>query len=570
MGTGLQLDPGSGAAELSAAFAPPSISLEPCSPPELRALVHSGENESDTCERVLAQVARVEGALEVAIGEGLDALTKGDRLVALGFSSVHAYASEILDVKERTTQALVRLARELRARPLLRAAVLAGEVRRRHAETILPVAIGEGEARWVELARSETVRALEAAVRAERSGGEPEDEWVRLRVRLEPEDRATLDEALAVAGKVLPGSSRAERLEAMAQEYLGGHAVEAGDDGGGAAGGAFRPDGGRSIRERLEARAEAESGAWAYLPRPVDVAAPDASLDEYATAWEIHARLRALAGQRAAWDGILGYCAYVVLRSGLWRVAGFQSFPQYCTERLGLGARTVEQRAALERRLWQVPALRAARDGGLPYEKLRLLSPLPEAELEEWVPRARALTRVELRAALEDREDAQMRAARMFRARVPDRVGLLLQAAFRAVRAVEGRLLDDGRCLVRVALHFLEPWRAYVKRARTASQKVRERDRGRCQVPGCCRRAVHSHHIVRRSAGGSDDPSNLVSLCAFHHLYGVHGGWLRVRGRAPDRLAWEVGPPDAPLDLRLFCLTGGDVSAAALVERAAA
>jgi hypothetical protein len=110
-----------------------------------------------------------------------------------------------------------------------------------------------------------------------------------------------------------------------------------------------------------------------------------------------------------------------------------------------------------------------------------------------------------------DREDAQMRAALMFRARGPDRVALLLQAAF----------------------------------------------------PGCCRRAVHAHCVVRRSAGGADEPSNLVSLCAFHHLCGVHGGWLRVRGRAPDGLASEVGPPGAPVDLRLFCLTGGDVSAAA-------
>jgi len=49
------------------------------------------------------------------------------------------------------------------------------------------------------------------------------------------------------------------------------------------------------------------------------------------------------------------------------------------------------------------------------------------------------------------------------------------------------------------------------------------------------------HHIVFRSAGGSDDPSNLVSLCATHHLRGVHMGRLRVWGRAPDELHWELG-----------------------------
>jgi hypothetical protein len=545
---------GDAAASASAGSTPPSATLEPWSPAELRSLVLAGENESDACERLLAQVARVQTALDLAIAEGLLALGVGDRLVALGFSRLRDYGREVLDLGERSTQALVQIARELRSRPLLRQAMLAGEVRLRNAQTVLPVAVGDAEPRWVERARHETVRALEAAVREERQGSElTDDEWTRLRVGLSPEDRATVDEALEVAGKLLPGSSRAERLEAMAQEYLGEHALEAGDDG---AGGAFRPEGDPARRPRLEERLEDETERWSYLSRPQDVSAPEAGFGPFATELEIDARLRALAAQRAAWDGILGYCAYVVRRSGLWRVAGFASFGQYCAERLGLSVRTVEQRAALERRLWQTPALRDARDAGLPYEKVRLLSLLPERDAAAWVPRARALTCVELRAALDEHADAQLRAAKLFRARVPSRVALLLLAAFRAARAVEGRLLDDGRCLVWVAGHFLETWRAHVKKARTASQRVRERDLGRCCVPGCSRRAVHAHHIRSRARGGSDEPWNLVSLCAIHHLRGVHGGYLRVRGRAPDGLLWEVGPLHAPLDLRRLCLSG--------------
>jgi hypothetical protein len=424
--------------------------------------------------------------------------------------------------------------------------------------------VGEAEARWVERARRETVRALEAAVREERGDGEREEEWERLRVRLAPEDRATVDEALAVAGKVLPGSSRAQRLEAMAQEYLAEHALEAGDDGGGAAGGAFQPDPARRARleERLRERLEEESERWSYLSRPRDVHAPELGLDELSTAEELDARLRELAARRDAWDHLLGYCAYVVRRSGLWRLAGFASFAHYCAERLGLGARTVEQRAALERRIWQVPALREARDGGLSYEKVRLLSRLPDREVCAWVPRARALTCVELRTALADRDDAQLRAARILRTPLPGGVALLLRAAFRAVRAVEGRLLDDGRCLVRVARHFLETWRPAVKRARTVSQRIRERDLGRCCVPGCSRRAVHAHHIHPRSRGGGHEPGNLVALCACHHLRGIHGGYIRVRGHAPDGLVWEVGPRHAPLDLRGRCGAVRDVAAA--------
>ena len=41
--------------------------------------------------------------------------------------------------------------------------------------------------------------------------------------------------------------------------------------------------------------------------------------------------------------------------------------------------------------------------------------------------------------------------------------------------------------------------------------------------------------------GGSDDPGNQISLCAAHHLHGVHMGWIRVSGTAPDGLRWELG-----------------------------
>jgi hypothetical protein len=225
----------------------------------------------------------------------------------------------------------------------------------------------------------------------------------------------------------------------------------------------------------------------------------------------------------------------------LWWTAGFASFEHYCSERLGLSARMVEQRAAVEKRIWEVPALLAAREAGLAYEKIRILSRLPARDVDAWIPRARELTCVALRAEIDEREEAQLRAARSLRARVPGRIALLLQAAFRAARATEGRLLDDGRCLVRVARHFADTWRAQVKKARTLSQKVRERDLGRCRFPGCSRRAVHAHHVDPRSHGGADTEDNLVALCACHHLRGIHGGYIRVRGRAPDGLVWEVG-----------------------------
>ncbi len=524
--------------ELGVAWAVP----EPLGYAELREIIAAGDELTDSFERLVAQMARASGALDVAIGEGLAALTVGDWLIRLGFSCLADYAREVLGVKERKAQDLAHLARELGSRPLLRAAVRAGEVRCRAAQVVLPVARGESEAGWVERARTETIRALEAAVREARAGagvGAEEDEWTRLRVCVSREERAVLDEALSVAGKVLPGSSRAQRLEALAQEYLGEHPTEAGDDGGRAIGGIFRAEDERL--GRLAARLETETERWSYLLRVRDVAVPDAGFDEATSARELDARLRQLSAMRDSWDGVLGFGAYSVRRSGLWRILGFASFDHYCEERLGLAKRTVEQRAALEKRLWEVPALRTARDAGLSYEKLRLLSYLPGNEVEAWLPRARALTVVSLRRELEARDDAQMRAARILRARVPTRVALLLSAAFRAVREVEGCLLCDGKCLVALARHFLETWKPLVRKPRTRSQKVRERDLGDCQVPGCSRRAAHAHHVTPRSHGGGDEDENLAAVCACHHLRGIHGGYVRVRGRAPHRLVWELG-----------------------------
>jgi hypothetical protein len=69
-----------------------------------------------------------------------------------------------------------------------------------------------------------------------------------------------------------------------------------------------------------------------------------------------------------------------------------------------------------------------------------------------------------------------------------------------------------------------------------------ERDGWRCTVPGCTsRRNLQRHHIEFRSQGGSDASDNQTTLCAFHHLRGVHAGRIRVSGRAPDALRFDLG-----------------------------
>jgi len=406
------------------------------------------------------------------------------------------------------------------------------------AETILPVARGDAEAGWVERARADTVRGLRRGVRETNGPGEADEEWLRFGVHVDPEDRARLDEALSLAGKVLGATStRGQRLEAMGQEYLGAHPFEVSDQ-------KHLPVEFRWRDRRLEElqeRLEAETGRWAALQEPAPHPAPMEDLADETDPTRIDWRLRELVAMRARWDAAIGWLALVVRRSRIWRILGFATFRRYCEERLGLAARTVEQRIALEERLWELPALRQAMADGLSYEKARLVARCPDDQVEAGIARAWELTCIQLRRSLDAERDGQMSARRLFTAPLPESVAHLLADAIRAVRAHEGKVLPVGKCLVKLADEFIAAWKPVVARRRSRSMRTRDRDGGLCTVPGCSRAADDAHHRKFRSHGGGHGGENLVSLCAFHHLRCVHTGRLVVRGRAPDGLMWFYG-----------------------------
>ena len=129
------------------------------------------------------------------------------------------------------------------------------------------------------------------------------------------------------------------------------------------------------------------------------------------------------------------------------------------------------------------------------------------------------------------------------------RVPLDVAALFSAVRdtlrsrlrAERGRFLSDGEVFDVMLDCALLTWTLRDPRARHPDPVV-ERDGYRCAVPGCSsRRNLHDHHLRFRSAGGSDEPVNRLTLCAFHHKRCLHAGLLRVHGRAPDGLLFELG-----------------------------
>ena len=69
---------------------------------------------------------------------------------------------------------------------------------------------------------------------------------------------------------------------------------------------------------------------------------------------------------------------------------------------------------------------------------------------------------------------------------------------------------------------------------------VLKRDRYKCRAPECdATSGLQVHHIKPRSKGRDDNPRNLVTLCAPHHLDVTEGRMkLTIQG---DRLVWKSG-----------------------------
>jgi hypothetical protein len=239
----------------------------------------------------------------------------------------------------------------------------------------------------------------------------------------------------------------------------------------------------------------------------------------------------------------------------LWRDMGFASLDHYCEERLGMSGSAVAQRASLAARFYTLPSLQAAvRERRIFYEQARLLSARcsDDETAKAWIARAEGMTALELARALDDEEERQMCARGERDLTVPAPVSDLLATAVRAARKAAGRWLSLSECVERLADHFLETYAGRAKERKTLSRKVRERDRNRCLVPGCSRPSAHAHHTRFRSAGGPTEMWNLGGICPPHHLHGIHYGYIKVTGRAPDGLRWEMAAP--PTD-RPFALT---------------
>lgn len=526
-------------------------------------------------DRLAVRLARGRGALDLAIGQKLGELWNVSGELDHGYSCLEDLAREKLGLSAAFARRLVRLERSLRKRLLLRDAVFSGAVTRRKAEIVLPRAKGEDEARWVELARTRTARWLQEAVKEAAEPGrtaepgpdgcviEDEERTRRIREWLGDDAGPVLEQALALAA-LLDEAPRTldAKLRCLAMEYLSGHAAPEVPEG-------KRPSPeyvGERVEPGVDLRAwlEREASAWAFLFEPLPVPAPALEVTSPPDAYTLLDELRGLVRLRNRWDEELGRACLRMQIAGLWRAIGFASLAHYCDERLGLGASTVKQRVALERRMTELPPLREAmRAGRLSYEQARLVARgATPATVEARIEEAAGKTCLELQRKVQAREEGQMWERKLLDAYVTEETSSLLAEAVRAARAAAGKWLTPWAALKAIAQHAIDVWTPMIEAKLEAAHPTKLRDRCLCQVPGCSRVADEVHHVWLRSQGGPLEGWNEVSLCRIHHLRGVHAGNLWVYGVAPGQLTWILGwrevrawraapePPSGPPDVR--------------------
>lgn len=87
-----------------------------------------------------------------------------------------------------------------------------------------------------------------------------------------------------------------------------------------------------------------------------------------------------------------------------------------------------------------------------------------------------------------------------------------------------------------LVLKVFNHWPGYPPFWKYLRSIVLDRDANRCQVTGCPSRLdLHIHHMIPVSEGGAHTPSNLVTLCDFHHALEPEKGHERIWGDIKTR-----------------------------------
>lgn len=581
----------------------------------------AGASRASTESRAAA-LARGSGPLRralAALAGRFVALRGWERL---GFVRLGDYAAERLGMSARELQDLARTDAALAPLPQIEAALAAGELGWTKARLLARAAKPENQDRWLAFARQVTAGELARSVRAVDRGaleagaagtpagdepGEERSEGVAIHCTPDVVVKWSLAWRVAqrVAGAALP---RWACMEAVVAEVASAFPVELDlgcDPETNPPRGQPCPDelDERWFRRHQQRRAQRERSTLAATPLP---APADALLRELesADAFELDARLRRAVGLEQRREALLGEALLEVATDRLYRLRGYRSFEAYVRDRLGMAPSKAWGLLRLERAAQRSPLLRVAyREGRLSWLQAQALatlvglSPAHEAAWVGWAQRVtlrrlredvdRALemaqvdagafeasgglppegerVRLQIGASDTDSErpppaDREGETTRFF-FRAPVDVARLFRAVVCTVRrrlaAQLGRLPSEGEACDAIFEHVFDAWG--VRERVRQTRRVFARDGWRCTAPGCSSmRNLQDHHIVFRAHGGSHELWNRTTLCAWHHLRGVHKGIVRCRGRAPDALRFELGVRPGMPPLAVY--HSGDVS----------
>jgi len=484
-----------------------------------------GQDADGRLRELVAERARARPVL----GELARALLENKGHRELGFRCVGDWARERLGLDARTVREWALVWKRLKELPLLRRAVEAGEVSWTVAGEAARLATPETEAACLETVRRRTVRAVKAIVaavrRAERSGKEvagpsaaeeEEEAGERVRVRIPCSRELARKWAVAcelarrVAGEELPVWACAE---AIAAECASATGFPEGDGEPGIWKGSHRTGQSASREHGLRHRLWPRLRWTAPRERPSRLQRLAKGADE-ATPRELDRRLRAATGFLQSVDLEIGRILRQVRDRRLYQELGLPSFERYVFERFDLAESTARRLVRMARAEHSHPAVATAfREGRITLLQAEALLRGGSLELAEKV----TLRRLE-QEVLPGEVDfwAPPEVARLFRAMV-EAVGL-------------EALLD----------HALATWLGMQHKSH--HYRIYKRDGWRCAMPGCtARRGLHAHHVQFRSRRGGSRAWNLLTLCVAHHQYLVHAGLIRITGKAPDRLVFEMG-----------------------------
>ena len=537
-------------------------------------------------EERLAQLAAAVGPLRrvlAAIAARLVATRAWERLC---YARLADYARERPGVSARQIQELARVDNALAGLPALEQALVANVLSWSKVRLLAGVATAEDEHGWIARAQALPTRRLEREVRerARPAGlGDPDEAAPARRVALRctPAVREKWSLVSEVAERVAGQHLRAgEVLEWVAAEAFSALSIDPG-----LAEPEAEPPPRRHGDSETSPRAASRLPARAPAGRlPHAIPSLAAGLED-ADPFDLDRRLRRAVRLEQTLDAAIAPLLRIVRCAEYEWSGDYQPLGDYACDQLGMSARKARALLRLERAGDVCPELRAAyRRGRISWVKAQCLLPLLLLELDgEWRPAwVDWATRVTLRRLAQDVEralllraghplawqrckfqperaqdpipsgerqmcapDVDPEATQQLAWRLPRDVALLLTAVRETLRArltAPGRRVPtDGEVFDELLDGALAAWTLRDPGARRPDPVI-ERDGYRCAIPGCTsRRNLQDHHVVFRSAQGSDDPGNRITLCAFHHLRCLHARLLRVRGRAPADLVFELG-----------------------------